>query len=294
MPHVPEVVSTSHDRHDSMLVAALAAGDLAGTERDQAIALTSSCADCASLHADLLAIAKATVSVPPPIAAPNRDFRLTAEQAADLRRTGWRRFLPAGSASRSLTRPLGVALATFGIVGLLIGSFPLGFGSGSSAGGPTSAAAPAGPTSAAAPAAPAGSDVQDLTSGNGATSSSGAAGAQAVGPIPAASAAAASLAPAAPAASNAITDGGAPAASAPAPDVQGEPFASQPPREVAIAGNASPSADGGTAKGGAAERAPEPAGESSSPSLLVVLSILAIVLGVVLLIVARRRENASA
>ena len=48
MPHVSEVRATDHDRHDTMLVAALAAGDLAGTERDQAIALTASCAECAT------------------------------------------------------------------------------------------------------------------------------------------------------------------------------------------------------------------------------------------------------
>ena len=46
MPHVSDVRSTSHDRHDPMLVAALAADDLAGAERDQAIALTRTCADC--------------------------------------------------------------------------------------------------------------------------------------------------------------------------------------------------------------------------------------------------------
>src|SRR6185295_12585376 len=97
MPHVRDVAATSHDRHDPMLMAALAAGDLAGTDRDQAIALTRSCTECASLHADLLAIAEATTTLPPPIPAPSRDFRLTPEQAAGLRRTGWRRLLPAGS-----------------------------------------------------------------------------------------------------------------------------------------------------------------------------------------------------
>ena len=100
-----------HDRHDPMLVAALAAGDLAGTERDQAIALTASCAECAALHDDLVAIARATASVPPPIRGAGRDFRLTPEQAASLRPTGWRRFVPAGGRG-AFTRPLGVALAT--------------------------------------------------------------------------------------------------------------------------------------------------------------------------------------
>src|SRR6185436_18535562 len=92
MPNDSDVRVTSHERHDPMLVAALAAGDLAGPDRDQAIALTQSCASCASLHADLQAIARATASVPPPIAAPRRDFRLSPEQAASL-------VAPAGDAS---------------------------------------------------------------------------------------------------------------------------------------------------------------------------------------------------
>ena len=128
MPHVSEVAATSHDRHDPMLVAALAAGDLAGTDRDQAIALTRSCAECAALHADLVAIAPAT------------DARAAADPRRRTATSGSRRSRPrasdgpAGDAScrparpaASLTRPLGVALATFGIVGLLIGSLPLGF-----------------------------------------------------------------------------------------------------------------------------------------------------------------------
>ena len=53
MPHVSDVRATSHDRHDPMLVAALAADDLAGTDRDQAIALTRTCTECAALHAGL-------------------------------------------------------------------------------------------------------------------------------------------------------------------------------------------------------------------------------------------------
>ena len=100
MPHVSEVRATDHDRHDLMLVAALAAGDLAGTERDQAIALTASCAECAALHDDLVAIARATATVPPPIRGAGRDFRLTPEQAASLRPSGWRRFVPAGGSRR--------------------------------------------------------------------------------------------------------------------------------------------------------------------------------------------------
>ena len=127
MPHASDVQPTSHDRHDTMLVAALAAGDLAATDRDQAIGLTRTCAECASLHDDLVAIARATAAVPPPFAMPARDFRLTPADAARLRPAGWRRLVAALSIPRqAVIRPLGVGLTTLGLVGLLIGNIPLG------------------------------------------------------------------------------------------------------------------------------------------------------------------------
>lgn len=127
MPHASDVQPTSHDRHDTMLVAALAAGDLAATDRDQAIGLTRSCTECATLHDDLVAIARATTALPAPFAAPPRDFRLTPADAARLRPRGWRRLVAALSAPRqAVTRPLGVGLTTLGLVGLLIGNVQLG------------------------------------------------------------------------------------------------------------------------------------------------------------------------
>src|ERR1700752_955576 len=133
MPHVYEVRSTSHDRHDPMLVAALAAGDLAGTDRDQAIALTDTCTTCAALHADLVAIARPTTTVPPPIAFAGRDFRLSPEQAASLRPNGWRRLISLSGLRGATTRRIGVGLATIGLAGLLIGNVQLGVGLGGSA-----------------------------------------------------------------------------------------------------------------------------------------------------------------
>jgi hypothetical protein len=145
MPHVSDVRPTSHDRHDPLLVAALAADDLAGTDRDQAIALTRSCADCATLHDDLLVLARATAAALPPFPTPSRDFRLTPADAARLRPSGWRRLVAALSAPRSaVTRPLGVGLATLGLVGLLIGNVQLGgtTASQNAAAGPGSAYGP--------------------------------------------------------------------------------------------------------------------------------------------------------
>jgi hypothetical protein len=187
MPHVPDVRATSHDRHDPMLVAALAADDLAGTDRDQAIDLTRTCADCATLHDDLLALARATASVPPPIATRPRDFRLTPADAARLRPSGWRRLVAAASSSRVIfSRPLGAGLATLGLVGLLVGNVQLSMGS--------AGAAPQAAASAAAAAAPAGAPgITNYDTASGATG--GAAEGQVPVAAPAASAAAASAAP---------------------------------------------------------------------------------------------------
>jgi hypothetical protein len=134
MPHVSDVRSTSHAQHDPILVAALAADDLAGTDRDRAIALTTSCADCATLRDDLLALARATAAAPPPITTRPRDFQLTPADAARLRPGGWRRVVEAITSSRAIvSRPLGVGLATLGLAGLLIGNVQIGFGSAASA-----------------------------------------------------------------------------------------------------------------------------------------------------------------
>jgi hypothetical protein len=189
MPHVSDVRATSHDRHDPMLVAALAADDLAGIDRDQAIDLTRTCADCATLHDDLIALARATASVPPPIATRPRDFRLTQADAARLRPGGWRRLVAAASASRAIfSRPLGTGLVTLGLVGLLVGNVQLSMGS--------AGAAPQAAASAAAAAQPAGAPNPVINNyDSSSTASGGAAEGQVPVVAPAASAAAASAAP---------------------------------------------------------------------------------------------------
>ena len=143
MPHVNDL----HEQHDPILVVSLASGDLATADRDRATAqsLVDTCADCARLHDDVLALAVATKALPPAVR--TRDFRLTPEQAAQLQPRGWRRFFTAPGAVFS--RQLGVGLTTLGIAGILvssIGSLPLGMSS--SAGGPAAGSAPS-----AAPAA---------------------------------------------------------------------------------------------------------------------------------------------
>ena len=140
MPHV----SDTHIKHDPLIVAALAAGDLSGAERDQANAQIAACTDCAALHADLLDIARATAALPP-VAAP-RDFTLSPGQAAALQPGGWRRFIAAIAGSRPLmSRQLGIGLATIGLAGLLVSALP------SMQLGGSSAAAPAARPAAGAP-----------------------------------------------------------------------------------------------------------------------------------------------
>ena len=97
MPHVNEL----HEQHDPILVVSLASGDLATADRDRATAqsLVDTCADCASLHADVLAVAAATKALPPALR--TRDFRITPEQAATLQPGGWRRALRPSSPFRA-------------------------------------------------------------------------------------------------------------------------------------------------------------------------------------------------
>lgn len=173
---------TNHPDHDSLLIAAHAAGDLAG--RDLAItqALLETCEPCATLHADLVAIAAATRSLPALATAP-RDFCLSAEQAASLRRGSWLRAILAPlSGARSGARPIAAAFTTLGVAGLLVASLLPGMlGAGASA-GPTrqagqavdaaATAAPAAAPGVAAPGATAGLGPDAVFGGKGAENAS--------------------------------------------------------------------------------------------------------------------------
>lgn len=122
-----------HAAHDPLLIAAHAAGDATGADLDRAAALVSSCAECARLHRDLRALAAALGSTPAP--ARPREFRITAADAAALRRpTGWRRILAPLSGARSSAGALSASLAALGLAGLLLSAGPippLGAGSAS-------------------------------------------------------------------------------------------------------------------------------------------------------------------
>jgi hypothetical protein len=71
-----------HDAHDERLIASLLDRDASGSERSIAQARVASCPECAALHADLVALSRATTELPP--VARTRDFRLTPADAARL------------------------------------------------------------------------------------------------------------------------------------------------------------------------------------------------------------------
>src|SRR5829696_7239423 len=129
MPHLPD---SQHPDHNLELIAAYAAGDATGPELEHASALVASCDDCAALHHDLRSIAAAMPAMPAPTR--SRDFRLTPEQAAELRPRGLRGLLATLSGPRfSFATPVGTGLAALGIVGVLVASGGLPVGSGGTA-----------------------------------------------------------------------------------------------------------------------------------------------------------------
>ena len=147
MPHPASTVDpAAHATHDTVLVAAYAAGDAAGAELEAATDLVAGCPACAALHHDLRVIAAALLVMPAPRRP--RDFRLTPGQAASLHPAGWRRlFAPFAGPRFAFAAPLGSGLAALGIVGVLLA------GPGLPMGGSTAGAAPAeAPFLAASPA----------------------------------------------------------------------------------------------------------------------------------------------
>ena len=148
-----------HALHDEELVTAFAAGDVEDpADLERARAFVERCSMCHDLQRDLVAIravtrASGTAAQRAQTHAAPRDFRLSAEDAARLRpgspaarlgvRPGWRARLSAGVAA--FGRPVGAAMATFGVAGLLVGSLALGGVPLASMGGAAaSTAAPAG------------------------------------------------------------------------------------------------------------------------------------------------------
>lgn len=162
---------TSHPDHDVLLIAAHAADDLSGPDLDRAQALLQSCAPCADLHRDLVAIAAATRTLPALATAP-RDFRLSHEQAARLRRGSWlRTVLAPFSGAHSALRPVAAGLSSLGVAGLLIATLLPGMLGSAATLTPerdqslTGAGASAAPAAAPGATAAAGPDVRPVAGG---------------------------------------------------------------------------------------------------------------------------------
>jgi hypothetical protein len=126
----------SHRRHDLTLISAAAAGDAAGFDLTRAASQIRTCAECASLAADLRAIAAATRVLPAPVRPIASDFRLTVEDVARLDRyRGWGRLIrPFVTALNGPSlRPIAAGLTALGVVGLLVAVVPFAPLGGSSA-----------------------------------------------------------------------------------------------------------------------------------------------------------------
>jgi hypothetical protein len=158
--------SRDHVDHDLLLIAAHAAGDTDGVDRERAEAQLARCAECAALHADLISIAAATRILPAPVR--TRDFRLSPEAASGASRRGLRSLDRLfGAPGLGWGRPLAGALTTLGLAGLLVSAAPvlsLAFGTGDapvlSTVGSSAGAAPQaeGGSAAAAPSSAAAND----------------------------------------------------------------------------------------------------------------------------------------
>jgi hypothetical protein len=154
MPSDRPPLASPHSSHDLVVLAAAADRDADPAMRAAAADQVAACDECAALAGELRAIAAGLAALPEARPVP-RDMRITADQAARLRRGGlWRRLLrPFGPDGLATLRPIAATLTTLGLAGLLLTALPLDFGLGGAAvlhtiGSPVS---PAGGTTAEQP-----------------------------------------------------------------------------------------------------------------------------------------------
>ena len=270
MPPAPHSPAAEAQDHAARIVA-LDAGDLAGAELAAAESLVASCGGCAALARDLVAIRGAMTALPTP--ARRRDYRLTAEDAARLRPSGWRRVLAWLAAPGSSVRPLATGLATLGVVGLLLTSVPGGLSGLAGNAAPVMAPAPEAQGDVAAPA------------GTGSMELWGTSAPPAVSGVPAATAAPAAAPPRSNAAPAALPAGTPPSDEA---GVAGEAASGDPTADRnALTAPADSSADGFVDSAKMAD-----AGATSPVPLAALASLTLLVAGLALLAgraIARRR-----
>ena len=172
LPNPP--LETPHPAHDRLAIAALAAGDARGADRERATDLVQGCEQCRILFDDLRSLAAAVRVLPMASSPPDRDFRLSSADAARLSRGGWLRRLlrPVGSARGSRLQPAAGALVALGLaVFVLSGPSVLQFGTTGAA--PSEAAF--GPAYTTSTPDPASSGIKNLD-GGGIDTSGGAPG----------------------------------------------------------------------------------------------------------------------
>jgi hypothetical protein len=118
-------LSAEHRRHDRLLVARFAAGDVDGTaQQHEAQELVRRCSECAALAADIKAISTSVARMPAP--SRMKDFRLTAQQADHLRGSRFDRFLRTLTGSSWTTvRPVAAVALSVGLVMSVVGAMPL-------------------------------------------------------------------------------------------------------------------------------------------------------------------------
>jgi hypothetical protein len=126
-------IAARHALHDEELIAAFATDGGSVEDAARAGSLIERCVACRDLHADLIAIGGAlrgidkadTVAAARP--AP-RDFRLSVETANRLRPGSVvLRFRDrVAAALGSISRPVGMSMASLGVVGLLLGTLTMG------------------------------------------------------------------------------------------------------------------------------------------------------------------------
>jgi hypothetical protein len=135
-----------HARHDRLLIVRYAAGDLDGPDLEQARAQAGQCADCAGLAADIKSVQTSLAALPP--AKRTRDFRLTQEQADELRGSAFDRFLRRLAMPKmALLRPVaGVGVALGLTIAAVGGGMPAAYLSSAGAPAPAPQAAEAGPS----------------------------------------------------------------------------------------------------------------------------------------------------
>jgi hypothetical protein len=120
-----------HAGHDLLVVVSGTDPAATLTERAAAERQIAACGDCALVASDLRSIASGLASLPRTIARPaGRDFRITREQARELRSGGrlraWLR--PFGDGGFQGIRPLAAAFTSLGVAGLLVAVLLPGIG----------------------------------------------------------------------------------------------------------------------------------------------------------------------